>query len=345
MIVRRLVLVLLVSVWASGCGAPPPAAAPFPAGTTTLATTPLPNTAATQAGAARLPTQQPSSTPRPTLALAATDTPAPTATPSSTRTPPPMDTVHPTDMVLSTDADEPTETPIPTCVHGLSYVGDVTIPDDTKLGPGEAFAKTWAVQNKGTCAWDETLGLILVSGEPMSAPTSVPVPPAAPGAVVELSVALVAPQEPGRYRGVWQLCGHEGCLPGAITVQIIVGGPEDVPGPGSLRLGEVFYDGEEPKTEGDEYVEIINGSEKPLNVRGWLLRDDDGNVFAFPDFIMEPGQACRVYTNQVYAESCGFSFGNAQAIWGNSGDVVELVDPSGRIVDRRCWGRQQAECG
>ena len=56
-------------------------------------------------------------------------------------------------------------------------------------------------------------------------------------------------------------------------------------------------------------------------------------------FLMEPGQSCRVYTDEVHPESCGFSFANDMAIWGNSGDVVELVDPSETVVDSACWGK------
>lgn len=110
---------------------------------------------------------------------------------------------------------------------------------------------------------------------------------------------------------------------------------------GSLRLGELYYDGQVPNVESDEYMEIVNDG-PPTNLNGWSLRDDDGNVYAFPDFEMATGQQCRVYTNEVHPEHCGFSFGSGGAIWGNSGDVVELVDPTGSVVDRQCW---KSGCG
>jgi len=87
-----------------------------------------------------------------------------------------------------------------------------------------------------------------------------------------------------------------------------------------------------------EYSEVINARSTPLNVLNWSVRDDDGNVFHFPSHIMQPDQACRVYTDEFHPEHCGFSFGNDRAIWGNSGDIVILKDPIGTTVDEYCWG-------
>jgi len=106
-----------------------------------------------------------------------------------------------------------------------------------------------------------------------------------------------------------------------------------------LILGELDYDGGVVQVESDENIEIINAGSTPVDLAGWQLRDDDENVFVFPSFLMEPGQSCKVYTDEIHPESCGFSFEHDQAIWGNSGDVVELVDPSGTVVDKGCWGK------
>ncbi|RIK52581.1 MAG: hypothetical protein DCC57_09680, partial [Chloroflexi bacterium] len=115
--------------------------------------------------------------------------------------------------------------------------------------------------------------------------------------------------------------------------------PEGTPSlaPVGLRLGELGYDGTALRTEADEYIEIINQG-AALNVAGWVLMDDDGNRFVFPDHTMQPGDRCRVYTNEVHPESCGFSFGSSRGIWSNAGDVAILVDPAGVEVDRQCWG-------
>ena len=83
---------------------------------------------------------------------------------------------------------------------------DVTIPDDTKMQPGEAFTKTWRLQNVGTCTWTKDYSIAVFSGESMNAPISVPMPSKVePGTSVDISVDLVAPLEAGTYQGNWKL--------------------------------------------------------------------------------------------------------------------------------------------
>jgi hypothetical protein len=105
-----------------------------------------------------------------------------------------------------------------------------------------------------------------------------------------------------------------------------------------VQLGEIFFDGDVPQVESDEYVEIVNeGATVDLN--GWQLRDDDGSLFVFPPYVLETGKRCRVYTNELHADHCGFSFGARQPVWTNSGDVAILLDATGAEIDRECWGR------
>jgi hypothetical protein len=109
----------------------------------------------------------------------------------------------------------------------------VTIPDDTRLLPGQSFVKTWRLRNSGTCPWTTDYALVLVSGNSMAAPAVVSLPrTVAPGGEVDLSVSLVAPASPGTYKGYWQLRNAQGTLFGAggkvspaFWVQIVVGPP------------------------------------------------------------------------------------------------------------------------
>ncbi len=39
------------------------------------------------------------------------------------------------------------------CTPGMSFVADVTVPDDTHFSPGQTFDKTWRLQNAGDCEW------------------------------------------------------------------------------------------------------------------------------------------------------------------------------------------------
>jgi len=86
-------------------------------------------------------------------------------------------------------------------VNKASFVSDVTIPDNSNLTAGEAFTKTWRVQNSGTCIWWSGYTLQHYSENAMSAPASVPIPVTNPGETADISVDLVAPTVPGSYRG------------------------------------------------------------------------------------------------------------------------------------------------
>ena len=100
----------------------------------------------------------------------------------------------------------PTATNIPIPCDRAQFVTDVTIPDGTKLAPGEAFEKTWRLKNTGSCTWTTSYALVFDSGDAMDAPASVNLPGSvAPGQTIDLSVEMTAPETPGTYRGNWKL--------------------------------------------------------------------------------------------------------------------------------------------
>lgn len=111
--------------------------------------------------------------------------------------------------------------------------------------------------------------------------------------------------------------------------------PQPITDEGPVAITAIFYDGIVPSRESDEYVEIKNVSAQSFQLHQWELSDSDGMRFFFPPFELLPNQVCRVYTNEVHAEWCGFSFGSGRAIWLNSGpDEATLRDASGTIVDQ-----------
>jgi hypothetical protein len=120
-------------------------------------------------------------------------------------------------------AAEPTAD-IEGCALGAVFQADVTIPDNTEFAPGEAFTKTWRVRNTGTCAWGPGYRVTFVGSDQMGGPDSAGVAVTEPGEEAEISVGLVAPEEPGRFRGDWQLCvNEEECFGDKLYVQIISG--------------------------------------------------------------------------------------------------------------------------
>jgi hypothetical protein len=99
-----------------------------------------------------------------------------------------------------------------TC-NWAQFVADVTVPDGTKFAPGTTFKKTWRLKNIGTCTWTTGYALVFDSGERMGAPATVTLPSSvAPGATIDLSVDMTAPNNAGRYIGYWKLRNAAGGL-------------------------------------------------------------------------------------------------------------------------------------
>jgi hypothetical protein len=99
------------------------------------------------------------------------------------------------------------------CVDDIEFTADITIPDDTIIAPGQTFTKSWELLNSGTCIWGSAYSLVFVTGDQMGAPNIQPLGQIVElGQTIELSVALVAPLEPGNYRGEWKLRNATGLL-------------------------------------------------------------------------------------------------------------------------------------
>ena len=122
------------------------------------------------------------------------------AQPSATPTPTPTATQIPPTITPNPTA---TNTPIP-CDHiDFGDPVDVTIPDGTDMDPGESFTKIWRLKNGGSCTWTSGYDLVFVSGDNMGAPAAVQITSGTvpPGAEMDVAVDLVAPNNPGVYRG------------------------------------------------------------------------------------------------------------------------------------------------
>lgn len=91
------------------------------------------------------------------------------------------------------------------CVLGAAFVADVTIPDGTVIKAGTTFTKTWRMRNTSGCDWGEGYTIAFFSDTPMHPTGSEPVRPTPSNAIVEISVPLTAPSQPGVYTTTWRL--------------------------------------------------------------------------------------------------------------------------------------------
>lgn len=154
--------------------------------------------------------------------------------------------------------------PVPppgTCYDNAAYVADVTVPDGTLFDRGVAFNKTWRLRNIGTCTWHTGYQLVFVGGSQMNAPNAVNLPhDVPPGATVDITVPMVAPNTTGTYRGNWQMRNPE-CLNlfgSVVYVQIRVR-----PGSGDLPVINRFEVVPNVINQGQSatiYWEYVNGT-------------------------------------------------------------------------------------
>jgi len=112
------------------------------------------------------------------------------------------------------------------------------------------------------------------------------------------------------------------------------------PPPGDIAFTIVEYD--PPGPDGDrlngEYVTIANASADPVDVTGWVLRDESShNRYRFDGLTMRPGASVTVRTG------CGVDTGDTvfwcsdRPIWSNGGDTAILQDRNGTVVARRAY--------
>jgi hypothetical protein len=109
-----------------------------------------------------------------------------------------------------------------------------------------------------------------------------------------------------------------------------------------IVISDIFYNGLEYRTEGDEYVEVSNAGTSPGDISGYHIEDGGlGETFFFPEGTLLPaGASVRVYTNLYDPSTGGFSFGSKRAIWNNKGDIGRIYDASNNLVDEYAYGNK-----
>ncbi len=95
----------------------------------------------------------------------------------------------------------------------MEFVRDVSVNDGDAFQPEAAFTKTWRLKNIGTCTWTPDYDLVFVGGDRMDGQTVISLDQnVRPGEIVDISVDLVAPSDPGDYLSRWQLRDADGKL-------------------------------------------------------------------------------------------------------------------------------------
>lgn len=95
-------------------------------------------------------------------------------------------------------------TPAANCSNNLQFLEDLTIPDGSRVQPGETLDKRWRVVNSGECNWNAAYSVRLVAGPNLGLEENQPLYPARGGTQATLRLIFTAPETAGAYRSAWQ---------------------------------------------------------------------------------------------------------------------------------------------
>ena len=126
------------------------------------------------------------------------------------------------EVTANSASEPPSASEFSVCADGMVFVADVTVPDGTAFSPDEGFVKTWRVRNTGTCDW-ASYRVVFVEGDSMGVLDG-PLPDATAGQEIDVSFDLITPDQPGDYRGIWQVQSPDGAILGTLTCVITVDG-------------------------------------------------------------------------------------------------------------------------
>ncbi|HJR82216.1 MAG TPA: NBR1-Ig-like domain-containing protein [Anaerolineales bacterium] len=99
------------------------------------------------------------------------------------------------------------------------FEGDVTIPDNSIVKPGEDFVKQWAIRNTGSCTWDDGYQLVITNNtsdcQAMDAVNFVfrnSDDFVSPNEAINIGVNLTAPLQPATYQCAWRMQSDTGAF-------------------------------------------------------------------------------------------------------------------------------------
>jgi len=112
------------------------------------------------------------------------------------------------------------------CINNLTFIEDITIPDNTYITYGSVIDKQWLVQNSGTCHWSSGYRLLHIGGAELGAPEGIALYPARSNTQATLQITFTAPFTDGTYESAWQAFDPAGLPFGdPIYIRILVAAP------------------------------------------------------------------------------------------------------------------------
>ena len=79
-----------------------------------------------------------------------------------------------------------------------------------------------------------------------------------------------------------------------------------------------------------EWVVVSYTGEDQINLANWELRDEDKNVFVFPQLILHQNGAVQIHTAPGTNTVIDLYWGENEPVW-QSGEEAQLYDPNGNV--------------
>ncbi|WP_327136289.1 lamin tail domain-containing protein (plasmid) [Streptomyces sp. NBC_01343] len=90
-----------------------------------------------------------------------------------------------------------------------------------------------------------------------------------------------------------------------------------------------------------EWVEITNTTRDAINLRGWTLRDADGQRYRFDNVRIGGRATIRIHTGNGRDTRTDLFQDRRDYVWDNRADTATLRDDRNRVVDTESWGRRR----
>jgi lamin tail-like protein len=79
-----------------------------------------------------------------------------------------------------------------------------------------------------------------------------------------------------------------------------------------------------------EWVVVKYTGDDQINLANWELRDENKNIFVFPQLILHPNGAVQIHTTSGTNTVIDLYWGEGDPVW-QSGEEAQLFDPGGNV--------------
>lgn len=92
--------------------------------------------------------------------------------------------------------------------------------------------------------------------------------------------------------------------------------------------------GSDQNNPNGEWIEITNQGSKPVQMKGYTLKDEANHIYTFGNFKIAPGATFRLYSGRGQDNPTELYWGLVgESVWNNDSDTAFLRDDQGALVD------------